>query len=282
MDDLLRPLWDFDDLEATERRFRERLALDQTDSERAEVLTQLARVDGLRGDFADGDALLDEATGLAGSSAVAAARVDLERGRLRRSGGDTTAALPLFESAFQVALDAGAAFVAADAAHMAALAAPDRDGFAAWTKRGLEVADMHEGASYWRASLLNNLAWEYFDAGDLEPALDAFERALAARERDPENAAAIEHALYGVGRALRALGRSEEAVPLLERALASAEARGQEDGWLHEELAEEYTALGRAHEAREQARLAVPLLERDDQSFAGDAERRTRLTALAG
>ena len=39
MSDPLRPLWDFDDLDATEARFR---AL------QAEALTQLARVEGLR------------------------------------------------------------------------------------------------------------------------------------------------------------------------------------------------------------------------------------------
>ena len=49
MGDALRPLWDFDDLDATERRFRERL--DGPDpSEHAELLTQLARVEGLRGE----------------------------------------------------------------------------------------------------------------------------------------------------------------------------------------------------------------------------------------
>ncbi len=51
MTDPLRPLWDFDDLDATEARFR---AL------RAEALTQLARVQGLREDYESGDRLLDE------------------------------------------------------------------------------------------------------------------------------------------------------------------------------------------------------------------------------
>ena len=61
MDDRLRPLWDFDDLDATERRFREQLELEESDAGRAEVMTQLARVAGLRGDFEEGDRLLDEA-----------------------------------------------------------------------------------------------------------------------------------------------------------------------------------------------------------------------------
>ncbi len=281
MDDRLRPLWDFDDLDGSEARFRELLAGETSDPGRAEVLTQLARIQGLRDDFEAGDALLDEAARLAFAARSVEARVDLERGRLRRSSGDPDAACPLFESAYAGALDTEQYFLAADAAHMAALVVGGPDGFLAWTNRGLEIADAHDGASYWVASLLNNLGWEHYDAGELDSALDAFERALAAREREPENTAAIEIALYSVGKTLRALDRSPEAVPLLERALTSARARDHEDGWLHEELAEEYAALGRDTEASAQARLAIPLLERNDPSFAADAERSGRLAALA-
>ena len=281
MDDRLRTLWDFDDLDASEARLRERLNHETSDPDRAEVLTQLARVEGLRGSFEEGDTLLDEAARLASEAPSVKARVDLERGRLRRSGGSPDTARPLFESAYARGLDTEQYFLAADAAHMAALVADGRDGFVAWTNRGLEIADAHDGASYWAASLLNNLGWDYYDAGELDSALDAFERALAARERGPENPRTIEVALYSVGKTLRALGRSTEAAPLLERALASARARDHEDGWLHEELAEEYAALGRDAEASTQARLALPLLERDDPSFAADADRSARLTAIA-
>ena len=81
--------------------------------------------------------------------------------------------------------------------------------------------------------------------------------------------------------ALRALGRSDEAVPLVEQAAAWAEGEGAPDGWYHEELALEYSALGRADDAAEQARVAIPLLEAADPSFAEDAERSTALRRLA-
>jgi tetratricopeptide (TPR) repeat protein len=280
MDDRLRPLWDFDDLDATDKRFREQLTREDSDAGRAEVLTQLARIHGFRGDFDAGDDLIDDATLLAGSSTVARARIDLERGRLRRSSGDRDSALPLFESAFVVALEAEQQFVAADAAHMAALAAPDRSGSVAWTERGVALADEHAEASYWLGPLLNNLGWEHYEAGEYAQALDAFERALAARERTPEISAPIALARYAVGKALRALGRSEQAIPLLERAVAWAEGAGHPDGWYHEELAEEYAAVGRVDDAGEQARRAIPLLRTDDPSFADDSERRARLEAL--
>jgi tetratricopeptide (TPR) repeat protein len=195
--DPLRAYWDFDDLDGSERRFR---AL------RAEALTQLARVEGLRDRFAEGELLLDEAA--AEADPRVRIRVDLERGRLRRSSGDKTAALPLFERAFAAALEAGEEWLAGDAAHMCALAAADRDGFSSWTARGLEVAESSEAGAYWAGPLLNNLGWDHFDAGEHEQALEVFERALEVRLRDPENTVALEHARDAVAEARRALGES--------------------------------------------------------------------------
>ncbi len=282
MTDRLRPLWDFDDLDATEERLRAQLALEPSDDGRAEVLTQLARVEGLRGGFEEGERLIEEAEAIAGASEVARARIDLERGRLRRSSGNVEAALPLFESAFAVSLEAGELFIAVDAAHMVALAAPDRDGFVAWTERGIELAESSDAASYWLGPLLNNLGWEYYDAGEFADALDVFQRALEARERDSENRAAIEMARYAVGKTLRALGRPEEAARLLEQAVAWADGAGKPDGWFHEELAEEYAELGREDDAREQARAALPLLLVADPTFEADGGRAARLRLLAG
>jgi tetratricopeptide (TPR) repeat protein len=282
--DRLRHLWDFDDLETTDERFRALLAQETSDGRRAEILTQLARVQGLRGQFADGHRLLDEAEGLAGSSAAASARIQLERGRLHRSSGDAGSALPLFESAFAVALAAGERFLAGDAAHMAALAAPDRAGMVAWTQRGIDLGreSGDREAGYWLGPLLNNLGWHYYDTGDYDAALDAFQRALEAREQIPEQRYQIEIARYAVGKTLRALGRPAEAAALLEQAVWWAEAEGKPDGWFHEELAEVYAALRRETDARDQARLAIPLLLETDASFGGDRERMARLRLLAG
>jgi len=282
MADRLRALWDFGDLEASERRFRTALDEESSAPARAELMTQLARVEGLRGEFEAGEHLVEEAEQLAGDSVSARVRIDLERGRLRRSSGDAAAALPLFERACATAVQAGELYLAGDAAHMAALAAPDRDRFTAWTERGIELAESSDEARYWLGPLLNNLGWEHFEAAEHAEALAAFERALAVREEDPGSPEPIALARYAVGKALRALGRSEEAVPFVERAVAWAESEGAPDGWYHEELALEYAEFGRSDEAAEHARLAVPLLEEADPSFADDSERSARLRALAG
>ena len=98
MTDRLRGLWNFDDLDGTEQCLHAQLDQETTDSGRAELLTQLARVEGLRQSFDEGEELIGQAEALAGDSVPARIRIDLERGRLLRSGGDAIAAMPLFET----------------------------------------------------------------------------------------------------------------------------------------------------------------------------------------
>jgi tetratricopeptide (TPR) repeat protein len=203
MPDRLRPLWDFDDLDGTEGRLRSQLEAEGSDAGRAEVLTQLARVAGLRDDFAGCEALLEEAERLAGDG-VARVRVDLERGRKLRSSGDGAAAVPLFEAAFARASELGEFFLAGDAAHMVAIS--DERRMLEWTDRGLALADSESDAAYWAGPLLNNLGWHYFEAGDHAQALEVFERALEVRQRDPSNPQAIEWAQEAVDEARKALG----------------------------------------------------------------------------
>jgi tetratricopeptide (TPR) repeat protein len=224
-----------------------------SDAAQAEVLTQLARVESLRGDFEACERLLVEAESLAGDDQHARVRIDLERGRKLRSGGDADAAVTLFESAFARARENALHFLAGDAVHMVAISDPDR--MVEWTQRGLDLSEAEPEAAYWAGPLLNNLGWHHFENGDYDEALAAFERALEARERDPEKAVEIEIARYAVGKTLRLLGRPEEAATLLERCIANSEP----DPYFHEELSEVYAVLGRNEAAREQAELAARL-----------------------
>jgi tetratricopeptide (TPR) repeat protein len=217
MTDRLRPLWDFDDLDGSEARLREQLGRETSDGGRAEVLTQLARVEGLREKFDKGEELIDQAEALAAGSAAARIRIDLERGRLLRSSGNAISAMPRFEAAYNEALNAGEMFMAVDAAHMCALAAPDRESRLGWTQRGIEIAQSspNRNVSYWLGPLYNNLGVDHAAAGEREAALEAFQRALEVRLRYPENPQAIRWAKESVAEALQALGRDEEAKAVL-------------------------------------------------------------------
>lgn len=283
MSDELRALWDFGNLDATQRRFEERLRAESDGGARAELLTQLARVAGLRDNLDEGEQLVRQAEALAASSARARARINLERGRILRSGGDPEAALPLFESAVENALELDELFIASDAAHMAAIAAPSREERVAWTQRGIELAESGDGSgSYWLGPLLNNLGWDQFEAEEFDDALETFLRALAYREEDPANPEAIAVGRYAVAKALQALDRHDDAAAELELAIAWTEAEGAPDGWFHEALAESSAALGNDDEAERNARLALSLLPGADPAFADDEARVQRLRELAG
>ena len=172
-------------------------------------------------------------------------------------------ALPLLEQAFEAALASSQHFMAADAAHVCALAGD----MVAWTGRGLDVADRFEAAAYWRGTLLMNLGEWQWERGAYEDSLSTFRAALEAREQETRNPFLTEHARYGLARTLRSLGRSSEAIPLLERAVTWAEEnslRAQEADELFEELAAAYEDVGRTADATK-ARMAradrTPLAE---------------------
>jgi tetratricopeptide (TPR) repeat protein len=253
--DRLRPLWDFTDLDGTEERLRAALAEERTDAGQAEVLTQLARVAGIRGRFESARELLAEAKARGGNSEVVRARVLREHGRVLRIEGDLAAAEPLFEEAFETALAAEHDFIAADAAHMAALAGDMRT----WTDRGLELTRRSPTTARWAGSLLTNLGWWHAERGEFEESLVAYREALKAREREEHNGERPflrEAARCGVAKALVALGRPDEAVPVLEQAVEWGRQAGKPVRSFHEELAVAYAALGRSEDAAEQRRLS--------------------------
>jgi tetratricopeptide (TPR) repeat protein len=159
---------------------------------------------------------------------------------------------------------------------MAALAAPDDDGFRAWTTLGIELGEREPAAAYWRGPLLNNLGWKLHGDGGHAEALAVFEQALKAREEDSDEYA-IGIARYAVAVALRTLGRPAEAAHQAEHAVAWSLRAGRGDPYFHEELAEDYAALGREADAREQARRAL-----DIASDGDDPARLSRLRDLAG
>ena len=219
MTDRLRALWNFDDLDQSEQRLSDQLSRETDDGGRAEVLTQLARVEGLRGKFGRGEELIWQAEALAEDCVPARIRIELELGRLLRSKGDADSAMPHFEAAYNAAVGAGELFMAVDAAHMCAIAGPDRGSRLGWAQRGIEIAKSSpdRNVSYWLGPLYNNLGVDHAEAGEHEAALEDFQRALEVRLRYPENPQAIRWARESVAEQLRALGRQDEARAVLSQ-----------------------------------------------------------------
>lgn len=282
----LDDLWDFDDLAASGGRFRAAIDAAETDGDADaadEARTQLARTLGLLTRFEDGDQVLDLVDAAHAGADRVRVRSLLERGRLRRSSGDTASAVAPFQEAWTLAWELGADGLAVDAAHMLALvdAAP---GTSAWNERALALADTSPApdARRWRGSLWNNIGWERFEAGDLDGALAAFGTALEARaEQGKPRERRI--AAWCVGRCLRALGRPAEALAVQERIASEAAAAGDpEDGFVSEETGECLLALGRADEARAPFARAAALLVEDAWLAEHEPDRIARLRELGG
>ncbi|MDR6557898.1 tetratricopeptide (TPR) repeat protein [Arthrobacter pascens] len=175
-------LWDFDNPELSEQRFREAVADEKYDAdERAELATQLGRAIGLQGRFEEADALLDAIDGE--DEPTIGVRIVLERGRLLNSSGHAAMAVPLFEQAAELGDHLGEEFLAVDALHMLAIA--DADHAELWTRSALEYASTAHDPSTrrWMVALHNNLGWSLHGAGRLTEALVEFQLAEQWAER---------------------------------------------------------------------------------------------------
>jgi tetratricopeptide (TPR) repeat protein len=238
--------WDFTDPAGSRARFEQAAAAEPDQVRRQVLLTQVARAHGLAEAFDAGHATLDslgDADDLAPEPAV---RALLERGRLHNSAGDPAGAVPLFGRAYDRAVATGLIGLAADAAHMLAIALPAQQQ-EEWAHRGIAVAEGPGGAAdplarTMLAALLNNLGWSYADADRWADALPLFERAVELRgERGV--AEPLRAARWARARALRALGRYAEA--LAEQRELAANLEGASDEYVTAEIAANEAALAR-------------------------------------
>jgi tetratricopeptide (TPR) repeat protein len=274
--------WEYSDPAGSEARFRAALAIAHGDAA-LELQTQIARTYSLRRRFADAHRVLDDiAPQLSSAGRVARVRALLERGRTFNSSGDSARAQPLFVDAWTLAEEQHLEGLAVDAAHMLAIVTAG-DEAAQWTRRGLDVArnSSDPKARALLPALLNNHAWSLHDSGDFAGALPVFreaESASLATGRQPQGRIAT----WSVARCLRSLGRYEEALSLQRRLEQQWAATGQSDGYVFEEIAELFEALGRTAEARSYFARAAAELAKDPWFVEKEAARLARLRARAG
>lgn len=235
-------MWNFADPAASEERFREAADDDDAHSahERAVMTTQLARAIGVQGRVDEALAVLDEleqserpADEPAAEVAELRARIALERGRLLAASDRVPEALPQLTKAVREAAVAGSTFLVLDALHMLAL--NDAGHEEEWAVEGFDVLDGVRDPRLlrWGVALHNNLGWTlHDDRGDAQAALRHFQLAVEAADR--YGTAEQQHvARWSVGRVLRSLGRTEEALEL-QRELAMAR---PDDAYVQAELA---------------------------------------------
>jgi tetratricopeptide (TPR) repeat protein len=278
-------LWDYDHPERSEAIFRQLLLNEESNTDPSyhlQLLTQIARTQGLQRHFAEADATLDQVQPhLTANLVQATIRYRLERGRVLNSSGHPEDARAWFQQAWELAREHGEDFHAVDALHMLAIVAPVTEKNH-WNSMALQVAEASsdERARGWVGPLYNNMGWTYHEMGDYERALNLFQKAVQFSEKQGK-IRDIRIARWCVGRVLRSLQRYQEALSI-QQELYEEWARGEEEqaGYVSEEIAECLLALGRVTESRPYFTEAYTLLSRNIWLAAEAPERLERLRQL--
>lgn len=279
-------LWDWNDPAASEARFRDAAAQARAAGARgyeAEAWTQVARAQGLQKRYDDAHATLATVVPmLRDGETVPRVRWELEKGRTLRSSGRPAEAKPHFMAAWELASAAGGDVgLALDAAHMVALVLPPDEALT-WAFKAIAIAESSEDprAKGWLGPLYNNTGWTLFERGEHALALDLWRSGVAVREGGAD-AQGLRVAKWTVARGLRALGRHDEAVAILDALRVEFDAMREPDGYVFEELAENHLAQGRKAEAKAEFLRAWELL-READDVKRDAARSERLRTAAG
>ncbi|MDM5137246.1 tetratricopeptide repeat protein [Aeromonas salmonicida] len=277
--------WNYQDPAASALRFHALLPEARTAANlqlELELLTQIARTYSLQRQFAEAHQLLDEIEPrLTDATPRARLRALLERGRTFNSAGDKATARTLFEQAWQLGLKSKELYLAIDAAHMIAIAAP-LDEQSRWHQLAMELAErsQDEKVRGWLASLYNNQGWTLFELGRFDEARVFQQKCLAWHEQHNNTAKAF-IARWSLARLTRAQGLHEQALAdLKQQQEEMAEAGEPEDGYLFEELGENALVLDDPAAAEYFSR-AWFLLSQDRWFKTNEAERLARLKQLA-
>jgi len=276
--------WDYQDPAATALRFQALLPEARvTDLQyELELLTQIARTHSLQRQFSQAHQLLDEIEPrLTDATPRARLRALLERGRTFNSAGDKASARVLFEQAWQQGVKHEERYLAIDAAHMVAIAAPLEEQ-SRWHQLAMELAEQSQDKRVrgWLATLYNNQGWTLFELGRLDEARACQQKCLAwHQQHDNQGKAFI--ARWSLARLSRAQGLHEQAQAELSQLRDDMAAAGvPEDGYVFEELGENALALNDPTVTEYFAR-AWFLLSQDGWFKANEAERLARLKRLA-
>jgi len=247
-----------------------------------QLLTQIARAEGLQRKFQDAHSTLDrveKALLKADADDRTRVRYLLERGRVFNSSGKRDDARPLFSQALDLAVNSKDDFNAVDAAHMMAIVEPTEKQLQ-WNLKALDLAEnsTDEKARKWRGSLYNNLGWTYFEQRQFEEALLMFEKAREFQEQqgDPNK---IMIAKWCVAKTLRMMDHTEEALEMQRDLYEQYQAAGRRSGYVYEEIAECLTIMGQEQEAQAWFAAAYEELSRDPR-LANEQDRLSRLREL--
>lgn len=279
-------LWDYENPEATEKKFQELLKKSSISSDKdyyCQLMTQIARAQGLQQKFESANKTLDETLKMLDDMVSATfVRYLLERGRVYNSSGDRVRARSFFLEAWAMGNRVQEDYYAIDAAHMMAIV-EDSEKQLEWNLRALERVKQTNDtrAEKWIGALYNNIGWTYHDMEEFQTALDYFQQGVAYRETQG-NPRPLRAARWCVARTLRSLNRIDDALEIQWSLLNEIKQAGaSSDGFVYEEVGECLLRFGRLDEAQPYFALAYEALSKDSWLVRSESKRLERLKVLA-
>lgn len=233
----------------------------QWSSQSVELLTQLARAQALQGHLPRAKATLDQAQQMISSSKQKfepriEIRWHLENGRVHGLGMNLARAHDSFVQAWTMANGHKLEFFAVDAALMLSTIRPPKFQNE-WLQKALALAQSSNDPQVrlWLSQLLFLEGWHAFDFREFDRALDCFEKAMAQPGAGDE-AWKLMSMQWSRARAMRAVGKVEQALASQQMLLTDMSLVGNIDGHVYLEIAECQQLLNQTELARGNFELA--------------------------
>ncbi|MDQ3021459.1 MAG: hypothetical protein M3R36_12955 [Bacteroidota bacterium] len=278
-------LWDLNNPSETEKKFRgilPEIKESKNTSAYLQLLTQIARTLGLQKKFDEAHKVLDEVEPiLTDELQVAKIRYLLERGRTFRSSKHPDKSRELFLKAYELSIKHNEDNLAVDAAHMLGIIEPYEEA-QRWNETAMKLAEKSsdEKAKGWLGPLYNNTAWNYHDNKEYQKALEIFKKNVEWHTEKNSGQKLI-IAKWSVGRVLRSLNKTDEALVLQKNLLKEIEEKNLEpDGYVYEEIAECNLIKNNKEDAKKYFGLAHDLLSKDIWVAEHEKERLERIRTL--
>lgn len=212
--------WSLGDPSMIEKKFQELLPQAQQLKDKSiylQILSQMALAQSLQKKFDEAHQNLDKAESLLTSEyELARVRILLERGRVFQQAESIPHARDYFEQSFELSKQHGFDTHTINAAHMIAIVVKNPQEKIRWNQLAIHLATSTKDkrTADWLGSLYHNLGQNYLEEKQFDLALQAFQSALAYRQKEgyvPN----IRVAKWAVANALRLLDRSDEALSML-------------------------------------------------------------------
>ncbi len=287
--------WDLEHPDRVEATFRDLVRVakekgDSTPAQLVELLTQLARAQGLQGKLPTAETTLNEVESLLTANpdgCGVGARISylLEKGRISYLAKTPALARPMFVEAWTLASEAKEDFYAIELAQMFAKIEPPKVQ-TDWTLKALSLAEHSSDARVKQSlcTIYSTLGWHFFELRQYDKARELFQKALVRLEGElPTSLQAattlrkIIAAKCAIGKMLRLQNRLDDALKIQQEILAEVDRAGRKDGSIYEEMAECLSALKRTADAEVYFKLAHAELSQDEWFKDNKPERIKRL-----